>query len=86
MERINKHSLLKKVRELGKATAFILPSKANPRSVCINSAEITIIREGLGYYVESGENSPVELESYLNSYAYYNCNSELGQRVVFWTK
>lgn len=91
MQPINKHSVLKQVRETGQFKGFVAPNKARVPSAWNIECPITIVsgKEVNGnekeYYVfhESSE-SFQELETWLNSYAYYNCNSELGNRIRFW--
>ena len=83
MERTNKHTVLKEVRNNGEWKGVIAPSKARPGGPWNLGHEIAIRKDNFKYFVWNGEES-MELESYLNNFAYYNCNSELGQRISFW--
>jgi hypothetical protein len=97
MEKINKHSVLKAVRENGSWKGYIAPNKVN--AFHINNGwhigmKITIVsgrevnRNDKEYFYFSEENEAfTELETWLNSYMYYNCSSnELGTRVSYWTE
>lgn len=86
MEPVNKHTVLKKVRENREWRGFIAPSNVN--SYHIDGGwhighEITIRKDNFHYFVWNGKESQ-ELESYLNNFKHYNCNSELGYRIRFW--
>jgi hypothetical protein len=83
---INKHTVLKDVRNTGMWQGYILPNNANPNSIWIHPLEvlISIGRDGQ-FYVVLGELQYAEpLNEFLAGYSYYNCNSELGYRIKYW--
>jgi hypothetical protein len=74
LQPINKNTVKKMIRDGKRFKGWIAPSLVNPYH----------INNGwhIGAYVEYG--SIDEMEKSLLSFAYYNCNSELGYRVKFW--
>ena len=83
---INKHTVLKDVRNTGMWQGYILPDKANPHSVWITPFDllISIGRDNEFYAVSNNVQDCERLNDCLNSFSYYNCNSELGYRIRFW--
>lgn len=94
MRKINKHSVLKQVRDSGYWSGWIAPSKTSLAH--INSGwhiGMQIIISG--HREETGEWSYIvdndsdiygadSLSDIINNFEYYNCNSELGYRVGFY--
>jgi hypothetical protein len=89
MKPINKHTVLKKVRNNGVWRGYIAPSNVSAfhikggwhigMRIEIHAPE----RKGDDYIVKwEGYTEP--LEQALDRFKYYNCNSELGYRVRFW--
>lgn len=74
LSRINKNTVKAKLRRGEKWEGYLAPSN-------VNSFHI-ISGWSLGCYVEVS--TIEELNEYINNFAYYNCNSELGKRVVLW--
>jgi hypothetical protein len=88
VEPINKHTVLKQVRTNGTWEGYIAPNMVNSFHITDgwhlgHKILISIGRDGK-YYVVSWYNEYKELEDTLNSFKYYNCNSELGKTVKFW--
>lgn len=90
MQTVNKHSVLKEVREKGAWEGFIAPNNARVGTPWKLEMEIliTVGRDGKYYVVNRYNNSPItveyeELETTLNSFMYYQPR-ELGTRVRFW--
>ena len=88
---INKHTVLKMVRTTGEWKGYVAPNKACVPSVWNIECSVTIVsgKEVSGnekeYYIFNADTESFqELNTWLNSYAYYNCNSELGNRIRFW--
>lgn len=88
---INKHTVLKEVRTTGQWKGYIAPNKARVPSVWNIECPITIVsgKEVSGnekeYFIfNEHTESFQELNTWLNSYSYYNCNSDLGHKVRFW--
>jgi hypothetical protein len=91
MKPVNKHTVLKEVRQNGTWEGMIAPNKALPNGPWHIGMDILLAadRQGNVYSINLYRNSPItmpyeELETMLNAFKYYNCNSELGQRIRFW--
>lgn len=93
MERTNKHTVLKEVRDNNIWVGYISPSNVNSFHIKdgwhIGHEILITIGRDKDYYVVSRVSNQVyneyeKLETYLNNFKYYNCNSELGQRISFW--
>lgn len=88
MQTINKHSVLKAVRTKGLWMGYIAPSKVVEYHVNDgwHLGHLVTISQGRDnqYYVVSWHNEYNELESWINNFSYYNCNSAIGQRIRFW--
>jgi hypothetical protein len=94
LQPINKHTVLKAVRDHGKWEGYIAPSNVNSFHITggwnLGMALVIVDgkREGLPtdkpYVFNESTESFQELGTLLNSFRYYNCNSELGNRIRFW--
>lgn len=94
MNPVNKHTVLKTVRESGSWSGYIAPNKAYVPSVwgiempLKITSEKSLSTDELVYYCEFGEApGPFQtrkLDDVLSEFEYYNCNNELGRRVKFW--
>lgn len=95
LQPINKHTVLKTVRENGSMNVWIAPSKINPAHITKGwhiGHEIKIVSvedEGekvphVFYDNAEGFKMACELDEYLSNYAQWNCNTELGKRIRFW--
>lgn len=97
MEKVNKHTVLKQVRHNGSWNGYIAPNKVN--SYHINDGWHIGMKLNIQcdknfqtgeytYYCFFGEgNEPRQtrkLDDVLAEFEYYNCNSELGNKVSFW--
>lgn len=81
-ERIYKFQLKDKMKKLADnetMTVMFLPSKANPYSNWFKGVGVAVTNKG----VVVGDEI-VDLDKYINEFAYYNCNSELGNRVAYY--
>lgn len=91
MQTINKHTMLKQVRETGAWRGFIAPNKVN--EFHINGGwklgkEIEILWHApdgcyRDYFVQT-MNGLIKLSEILMEFKYYNCNNELGNDVRYW--
>lgn len=87
---VNKHTVLKEVRQNGFWQGYIAPNKVNDYHIKYgwsvgHIVRITIDREG--QFTCFIPDNPVYAESLsfvIDRYKFWNCNSELGQRVRFW--
>lgn len=85
---INKHTVLKQAKTEGSWEGYVAPSKVN--SYHINDGwhigmSIRIIKDADTNELNMvGAAGISPLDDFLKEFAYYNCNSELGQRVRFW--
>lgn len=89
MKTINKHTVLKEVRTNGTWKGYIAPNKVNSFHItngwCLGmDVLLTSDRQGNAYYVSFNALEVEPLEEMINSFACYNCNSELGKGVRFW--
>jgi hypothetical protein len=87
MQPINKHSVLKLVRQAGGWSGFIAPNKVN--SFHINGGwhigmRITIILVEKEYKVLTGSGEYCTLSTFLDNFKAFNCIAELGNTVRFW--
>lgn len=83
-EKITKTQLMARVKRLQEGEVLevnMLPCKASLNSVWISPTVIhvdkTLLEKEQGYSVS-------KLEGLINSYAYYNCNNELGTYPVYY--
>ena len=87
LQPINKHTVLKQVRTNGTWHGFIAPSRVNSSNIkdgwCVGMG-ISIKFEDGKYLTENSDGDYVELETVLNEFEYYNCNSDLGNSIRFW--
>jgi hypothetical protein len=88
---VNKHTVLKEVRQNGTWQGYIAPNNVNAANVngyWNLGCPVCIIRDREGNFYEIDVNNSncdmVELETLLNNFKYYNCIAELGKRVRFW--
>jgi hypothetical protein len=83
---INKHTVLKQTKLNGTWSGVIAPSKAMPKGVWNIGLDVLLCSDHQGnvYHVSYGVCRVEPLEDMLSSFRYYNCNSELGQRIRFW--
>lgn len=92
MQPINKHTVLKQVRTIGEWVGYIAPNKVNGSHVnsgwhigcslkIINHAE-----HNKPYVLSVDGESVQELNEFISSFVYYNCNNELGKTVRFWVE
>lgn len=89
MNPINKHTVLKTVRTTGSWSGYVAPNKVNGFHVKDGwhigmHVFITIDRNGNYCYVSDNAQDFQELSDFINNFAYYNCNSELGKTIKFW--
>jgi hypothetical protein len=94
MNPINKNTVLKQVRTQGEWKGYVAPSNVNQyhikggwhlgMNITIVSGKEVSGNEKEYYYFSEQNESFQELETWLNSFMYYNCNPELGQRIRFW--
>jgi hypothetical protein len=91
LQPINKHTVLKEVRMNGAWEGVVAPNNFNVNGVWGHGMDllITVSRDKKYYVINRYNNSPItadyeELETVLNSFAYYNCHGELGKRIRFW--
>lgn len=89
MEKINKNTLMKQVRNEKFVECYIAPSNVN--SFHIKGGWhigmrilLTVDRENNIHYVSEPNEDSEPLQVMISNYAYYNCNSELGRNVRFW--
>lgn len=75
LKRVNKHTVMKQLRNGKKWSGYLSPSN-------VNSFHI-VGGWHLGYFVEDIETIE-QLNERIANFAFYNCNSELGNRVVLW--
>lgn len=91
---INKHTVLKITRTQGKWEGFIAPNKVNWYHVTgegwnlgMNITVEYIVNEESPddvYWVKGQDDDYHTLDSFLSSFSYYNCCSEVGTRIRFW--
>lgn len=74
MKKLTKTQVKKIIRDTGKWAGYIVPCKVNTFHI--------VGGWGLGMKVEFTDLE--EMEKTLNSFTYYNCNSELGNYVAFY--
>ena len=91
LQPINKHTVLKQVRTNGTWEGYIAASKVSPFHITGGwhigmSVLLCSDRQGNPYYVSHNACEVAELETALNNFKYYNCDSELGKRVRFWSQ
>lgn len=94
LQPINKHTVLKQVRELGEWIGYIAPSKVNAGNINEGwhlGMHITIVdgkKSGLPldkpYMFNKDTEAFTLLEDILTSFSVYNCNNELGNTIRFW--
>jgi hypothetical protein len=94
MTPVNKHTVLKQVRDTGKWMGYIAPSNANGGNIDKGwhlgmSMDIQWDAHSKIYYVffsNDGKDSFItrKLDDVLNEFLYYNCNNELGKRIRYW--
>lgn len=88
LNRQRKQTVLKTVRDKGRWTGFIAPSKVNEFHV--NSGwnigcKITILKDNYKYFVMKDDGSTsCELDQFLASFKWFNCNNELGYGITYW--
>lgn len=89
VERINKHSVLKSVRENKSWLGYIAPSKIRDYHIehgWMMGKKIIISMSSTGNYLvrEPFEKEVTPLDEYLSNFKEINCNSEHGHDVRFW--
>jgi hypothetical protein len=93
MNIINKHSVLREVRENGQWNGYIAPNNVNHMNINKGwhlGMDITIVKgckEFPNDYIVLTENENdknYKLEEFLENFKHWNCNSELGNRIRFW--
>jgi hypothetical protein len=88
MKPVNKHTVLKEVRKNGTWEGVIAPNKVRPGGPWNLGHKITIklgsMHDRPNKYIVSTNGERIGLDRYLNEFTYYNCNSELGNRIRFW--
>jgi hypothetical protein len=96
LQSIRKQTVLKAVRDNGKWTGYIAPCNVNSYHITGGwhlgmHLEIQWDKPSNTYYVFfSHEHKSCfqtrKLEDVLNEFLYYNCNSELGKRIRYWSE
>lgn len=57
-------------------SVYVLASKMHPDNMWMKPAEMSLY----------DDNNQYTFDSFINSYMYYNCNTETGMRVAFYKK
>jgi hypothetical protein len=91
LNQINKNTVLKEVRKTGVWNGFIAPNKVSADHVnggwglgCKIKIKLAEMQDRPNKYIVSTNGERIGLDKYLNEFEYYNCNSELGNRIRFW--
>lgn len=83
---INKHTVLKILRDKGTWQGWIAPSNVNHAHIVGGwhlGCKVDLVYHEGEYFNRWQENIQT-LKQILYQMAYYNCNSELGRRIRFW--
>jgi hypothetical protein len=89
LQPVHKSSLMKHIREFGTWQGYVAPNKVNVHHiqggwVLGHSIMIAASRDKEMYVINPDRADYIKLNTYIENYRYYSCNTELGNTVRFW--